>query len=57
VTPTRLFDDRLDLDFEGVRIEIRDRGPANSPNDATIWLPRERACSRATSWCTRRSRT
>jgi cyclase len=42
VTPTRLFDDRLDLDFEGVRIEIKDRGPANSPNDATIWLPRER---------------
>jgi glyoxylase-like metal-dependent hydrolase (beta-lactamase superfamily II) len=42
VTPTRLFDDRLDLDFEGTRIEIKDRGPANSPNDATIWLPRER---------------
>jgi glyoxylase-like metal-dependent hydrolase (beta-lactamase superfamily II) len=42
VTPTRLFDDRLSLDFEGVTIEIRDWGPANSPNDATIWLPRER---------------
>jgi glyoxylase-like metal-dependent hydrolase (beta-lactamase superfamily II) len=42
VTPTRLFDGRLDLDFEGIRIEIVDRGPANSPNDATVWLPRER---------------
>lgn len=42
VMPDRLFDDRLSLDFEGTRIEIEDRGPANSPNDATIWLPRER---------------
>ena len=42
VMPDRLFDERLSLDFEGVRIEIEDRGPANSPNDATIWLPRER---------------
>jgi len=42
VTPDRLFDGRLSLDFEGLRIEIEDRGPANSPNDATIWLPRER---------------
>jgi hypothetical protein len=37
VTPTRLFDKRLSLDFEGTRIEIQDRGPANSPNDATNW--------------------
>lgn len=42
LTPTRLFDGRLSLDFEGVRIDIEDRGPANSPNDATVWLPRER---------------
>jgi glyoxylase-like metal-dependent hydrolase (beta-lactamase superfamily II) len=42
VTPDRLFDGRLTLDFEGTTIEIEDRGPANSPNDVTIWLPRER---------------
>jgi cyclase len=42
VTPTQLFDGRLSLDFEGIAIEIEDRGPANSPNDATIWLPEER---------------
>ena len=42
LAPGRVFDDRLDLDFEGLKIEIRDRGPANSPNDATIWLPRQR---------------
>ena len=40
--PTRLFDGRLSLDFEGMRIEIEDRGRANSPNDATVWLPDER---------------
>ncbi len=42
VVPTRLFDDRISLDLDGVRIEIDDRGPANSPNDTTVWLPRER---------------
>jgi cyclase len=39
VVPTQLFDGRLSLDFEGTRIEIEDRGRANSPNDATVWLP------------------
>ena len=42
VVPTFLFDGRLSLDFEGTPIEIEDRGPANTPNDVTIWLPRER---------------
>ena len=42
VAPTQLFDGRMSLDFEGTPIEIEDRGRANSPNDATIWLPRER---------------
>lgn len=42
VKPTFLFDGRLSLDFEGTPIEILDHGRANSPNDATIWLPRER---------------
>jgi glyoxylase-like metal-dependent hydrolase (beta-lactamase superfamily II) len=42
VPPTQLFDGLLSLDFEGTRIEIENRGPANSPADSTIWLPRER---------------
>jgi glyoxylase-like metal-dependent hydrolase (beta-lactamase superfamily II) len=42
VVPTQLFDGRLSMDFEGTRIEIEDRGRANSPNDATVWLPEER---------------
>jgi glyoxylase-like metal-dependent hydrolase (beta-lactamase superfamily II) len=42
VVPTQLFDGRISLDFEGTQIEIEDRGLANSPNDATVWLPAER---------------
>lgn len=42
VAPTQLFDDRIAIDLDGLLIEIRDRGPANSPNDTTVWLPRER---------------
>jgi glyoxylase-like metal-dependent hydrolase (beta-lactamase superfamily II) len=42
VVPDLLFDGRLSLDFEGTPIEIEDRGPANSPADATVWLPRQR---------------
>lgn len=42
VPPTQLFDGTLSLDFEGTPIEIENRGPANSPDDSTIWLPRER---------------
>jgi cyclase len=42
VAPTQVFDGRLSLDFGGTRIEIVDHGPANSPNDATVWLPEER---------------
>ncbi len=42
VVPTQLFEARLSLDFEGTRIEIEDRGRANSPNDATLWLPEQR---------------
>ena len=42
VVPTQLFDGRLSMDFEGTRIEMEDRGRANSPNDVTVWLPDER---------------
>jgi glyoxylase-like metal-dependent hydrolase (beta-lactamase superfamily II) len=41
VAPTQVFDGGLSLDFGGTRIEIKDHGPANSPNDATVWLPEE----------------
>ena len=53
VVPTQLFDGRMSLDFEGTQIEIEDRGPANSPNDATVWLPTSASCSPATSWFVR----
>jgi len=42
VRPEQIFDGALNLRFEGARIEIRDWGPANSPHDCTIWLPRDR---------------
>lgn len=42
VTPERVFDGELQLNFEGTRIDIKDWGPANSPHDATFWLPRTR---------------
>lgn len=42
VTPERVFDRELRLNFEGTRIDIKDWGPANSPHDVTFWLPRER---------------
>lgn len=33
VTPTRLFDDRLSLEFEGIQIEMEDRGPGVTEED------------------------
>jgi cyclase len=42
VTPERVFDRELRLDFEGTRVDIKDWGPANSPHDVTFWLPRQR---------------
>jgi glyoxylase-like metal-dependent hydrolase (beta-lactamase superfamily II) len=42
LTPERVFDGRLDLNFEGIPIELVDQGPANSPHDVTFWLPRQR---------------
>jgi cyclase len=40
--PETVFDGALNLNFEGTRIEIKDWGPANSPHDCTIYLPRQR---------------
>lgn len=42
VTPNLTFGDELTLDFGGRRIEIHNWGKANSPDDVTIYLPRER---------------
>lgn len=42
IRPERVFDARLELDFEGVPVHLVDQGPANSPHDVTFWLPRQR---------------
>jgi glyoxylase-like metal-dependent hydrolase (beta-lactamase superfamily II) len=41
VTPDLVFDDELTLWLGGRRIELRDRGRANSPHDVTIYLPKD----------------
>jgi len=40
--PTLLFEQELVLHVGDTRVELRDRGRANSPNDVTIYLPAER---------------
>lgn len=40
--PTLLFDDRMTLDLGGRRVELVNRGHANSPADVTAYLPVER---------------
>ena len=40
--PTLLFDGAMAIDVGGRRVELVDRGHANSPSDVTAWLPRER---------------
>jgi len=40
--PTTLIDDRLDLDLDGIRIELRWVGPAHTAGDVIAWLPKER---------------
>lgn len=42
VAPNLTFDDELELELGGRHIEIRNRGRANSPNDVTVYLPKER---------------
>lgn len=41
--PTLLFDRELVLDLGGRRVELRNRGRANSPADVTVYLPQEQA--------------
>lgn len=40
--PTTLFDDRLDLDLDGEPVELLYVGPAHTPGDAIVHLPRRR---------------
>jgi glyoxylase-like metal-dependent hydrolase (beta-lactamase superfamily II) len=40
--PTTLLDDRLDLDLDGLRVELRWVGPAHTAGDVIVHLPRER---------------
>ncbi len=40
--PTTLIEDRLDLDLDGVRVELRYVGPAHTAGDVIVHLPRER---------------
>jgi cyclase len=42
VLPNLVFDHELILRLGGRRIELRDRGRANSPHDVTVFLPDER---------------
>ncbi len=41
VTPDLVFDNELTLWLGGRRVELRDRGRANSPHDVTIYLPQD----------------
>jgi glyoxylase-like metal-dependent hydrolase (beta-lactamase superfamily II) len=42
VPPSTLVDDRLDLDLDGMRVELRHVGPAHTAGDVIVHLPRER---------------
>ena len=40
--PTTLLDDRLDLDLDGLRVELRYVGPAHTVGDVIVHLPAQR---------------
>jgi glyoxylase-like metal-dependent hydrolase (beta-lactamase superfamily II) len=40
--PATVFDDRLDLDLDGLRVELRYVGPAHTVGDVIVHLPAER---------------
>ena len=40
--PTETFEDRVDLDLGGVKIQVLHLGPAHSPGDISVWLPDEK---------------
>lgn len=39
ITPDKTFDGSMTIDLGNKKVEIRDRGKANSPHDVTIYLP------------------
>ena len=41
ITPDKTFDGLMTVDLGNKKVEIRDRGKANSPHDVTIYLPNE----------------
>ncbi len=40
--PTTLIEDRLDLDLEGIDVQILYVGPAHTAGDVIVWLPEQR---------------
>jgi cyclase len=40
--PTRLIDDRLTLDLDGTQVELLHVGPAHTPGDVIVHLPKQR---------------
>ena len=40
--PTRLFEDRLDLELDGIRVELRYVGPAHTAGDVVVHVPHAR---------------
>jgi len=45
-----VFENTKGLTLGGVTFELRRVGPAHTPGDTLVWLPRERSSSPAT-WC------
>ena len=39
VSPDETFDDRLEIDLGGLRVELLYLGPAHSPGDIAVWIP------------------
>ncbi len=42
VMPDKTFDDKLVIEMGGERIEILNLGPAHSPGDISVWLPKKK---------------
>lgn len=42
VLPTETFEDEKIVEMGGMRIEIKNLGPAHSPGDIAVWLPEQR---------------
>ncbi|WP_205470679.1 MBL fold metallo-hydrolase [Breoghania sp. L-A4] len=42
VLPTETFEDEKVIEMGGMRIEVKNLGPAHSPGDIAVWLPEQR---------------